>query len=104
MATFDELMEQFRNPGETGLPENFADELVNTYQADLSVRDAAVQERETRLELKEKEILAAQAEALRLKAVNYDLLMAAPKSGSPDDNGKPGGDDNAPRGVDSLFE
>jgi hypothetical protein len=104
MATFDELMEQFRNPGEAGIPENFADELMSTYQADLSVRDAAVQERETRLADKEKEILAAQAEALRLKAVNYDLLMAAPKSDSSDDNGKPGGDDNAPRGVDSLFE
>jgi len=104
MATFDELMEQFRNPGEAGIPDTFADELVSTYQADLSVRDAAVQERETRLADKDKEILAAQAEAIRLKAVNYDLLMAAPKSGTPVDNDNPGGDDNSPRGVDSLFE
>ena len=104
MATFDELMEQFRNPGETGIPETFAEDLTTAYREDLSVRDAAVQERETRLADKEKEILAAQAEALRLKAVNYDLLMAAPKTGNTVDNDNPGGDDNSPRGVDSLFE
>lgn len=103
MPTFEELMEKFRNPGETGVPENFADELTTAYQNDLSVRDAAVQEREQRLA----DAVAAQAERdkeiTRLKAVNYDLLIAAPKPG--EKTGEQINDDDAgPRGIDSLFE
>lgn len=103
MASFEELMEQFRNPGETGLPENFADEITAAYQEDLSVRDAAVSEKDNLLIERQKEIDAAKAEQIRLKAVNYDLLMAAPKPGEPDTNAKPdNADDTA--GIDSLFE
>ena len=103
MATFDELMEQYRNPGDTGLPDTFADELVSAYQADLSVRDAAVTERENLLIERQKEIDAAKAEAVRLKAVNYDLLVAAPKAGIPANDNTPDGDATQ-GGVDSLFE
>jgi hypothetical protein len=101
MATFEELMEQYRNPGETGLPDTFADELVSAYREDLSVRDAAVTERENLLIERQKEIDAAKAEAVRLKAVNYDLLVAAPKPVTPGDDKNT---DDAPAGVDSLFE
>ena len=103
MPTFEELMEQFRTPPEGGLPETFADELATAYQDDLSIRDAAVKQREADLLEKDKEILAAREEVMRVKAVNYDLLVAAPKAGEPDDD-KPLGDNDEPRGVDSLFE
>jgi hypothetical protein len=103
MASFEELMEQFRNPGDTGLPENFAEELQSAYAEDLSIRDAAVTERDNQLLERQKEIDAAKAEAVRLKAVNYDLLVAAPKPGNAGDENKP--DDGAgPGGIDSLFE
>lgn len=103
MATFEELMEQFRNPGENGIPENFADELTTAYQEDLSIRDAAVAEKENLLTERQKEIDAAKAEQIRLKAVNYDLLMSAPKPGEPDTNAKPDDTDET-AGIDSLFE
>jgi hypothetical protein len=103
MGAFEDLMEQFRNPGDTGLPDNFADELTSAYQEDLSIRDAAVTEKENLLAERQKEIDAAKAETIRLKAVNYDLIKAAPKAGNPADDNKPdGGVDQG--GVDSLFE
>lgn len=103
MATFEELMEQFRNPGDTGLPDNFADELASTVTEELSIRDAAVQEREAKLAEKDNALTASQQEINRLKAVNYDLLMAAPKAGNPAENNKPDGDATQ-GGIDSLFE
>jgi len=102
MATFEELMEQYRNPGDNGLPESFADDLAAAYQNDLSVRDAAVNERENQLTEKENALTAKDAEINRLKAVNYDLLVAAPKSREPGVTEQQ--PDDAPRGIDSLFE
>lgn len=103
MATFEELMETFRNPGETGLPDNFADELTTAYQEEISIRDAAVTERDNQLAERQKEIDAANAETIRIKAVNYDLIKAAPKAGNPADDNKPDGDAEQ-GGIDSLFE
>jgi hypothetical protein len=105
MATFEELMEQFRNPGENGVPETFADDLSKAYTDDLSIRDAAVSEREERIAAKELEIAERDKEVTRLKAVNYDLLVAAPKPGdtSENDNDNAGGQAEA-TGIDSLFE
>ena len=103
MATFEELMEQFRNPGDTGLPENFADELASAYTNDLSVRDAAVTEKENALTEAQKIIDAKDAEITRVKAVNYDLIKAAPKAGEPAANQEQDGATEK-RGVSSLFE
>ena len=103
MATFEELMEQFRTPPETGLPENFAEELQTAYDNDLSVRDAAVSAREQAIADHQKALEAKDAEVLRLKAVNYDLIKAAPKVGEPADNKEPDVDP-AKQGVNSLFE
>lgn len=101
--TFEELMAEFQNPGENGIPDTFAAELQETYQHDLSVRDAAVTEKENLLTERQREIDAAKAETIRLKAVNYDLIKAAPKAGNPADDNKPdGGAEQG--GVDSLFE
>ena len=103
MATFEELMEQFRNPGDTGLPENHLDALQDAYHQDVSVRDAAVTDRENQITEKENALAERDKEINRLKATNYDLLMAAPKAGKPAEDNKPDGDVEK-RGVDSLFE
>jgi hypothetical protein len=104
MPSFEELMNLYRNPGENGVPEDFADQLAAAYQDDLSVRDAAVKDREAKLTAAQQEQAKRDAEITRLKAVNYDLLIAAPKPGS-EKSGDNSIDENAePRGIDSLFE
>lgn len=101
--TFAELMEQFRNPGETGLPETFETDLTEAYEHEISVRDAAVAERDQKIADAEKAKAEADAEVTRVKAVNYDLMVAAPKAG--DDPAKTEPADNAEiHGIDSLFE
>ena len=103
MATFEEMMEQFRNPGDAGLAETFAADLETVYRDDLSIRDAAVAAREATIAERESDIVARDAEVIRLKAVNYDLLVAAPKPGGPDNDNEPDVDTEK-SGIDSLFE
>jgi len=105
MATFEELMEKFRNPGDAGMPDTFADDLAATHAEELSIRDAAVAERENRLAETQKEIELRDKEVTRLKAVNYDLMVAAPKAGEPDNQDTANDNDgDRPRGIDALFE
>ena len=104
MPTFEELMEQFRNPGEQGVPADFADQLQTTFQDEIGVREAAIQERNDRIAEFDKEREAHNAEIRKLKAVNYDLMVSAPKPGEKtpgeqNDNGESGA-----AGIDSLFE
>ena len=101
--TFAELMEQFRNPGETGIPETFETDLTETFNHELSVRDAAISERDQKILDAEKAREEADKEVLRVKAVNYDLMVSAPKAGEPVDDNLPAGD-NEPGGIESLFE
>ena len=101
--TFAELVAEFQNPGENGIPETFVTELTETYENDLSIRDATIAERENALTEAQNSIAARDAEVTRLKAVNYDLIKAAPKAGNPADNQQPDGD-AAQGGIDSLFE
>ena len=101
--TFAELMEQFRNPGETGIPETFEAELTETFEHEISTRDAAIAERDNKYADLEKAKLAADAEVTRVKAVNYDLMVAAPKAGDEPAEQEPA--NNAEKqGIDSLFE
>lgn len=103
MPTFEEIMEQYRNPGENGVPDNFADELATAHAEEISLREAAIADREQKLADAEKARQERDAEVTRLKAVNYDLLMAAPKAGNPAENNEPDGG-AAQGGIDSLFE
>ena len=103
--TFEEMMEQYRNPGENGLPETFADDLAATHAEELSIRDAAVKAREAAAAELQKQLDAAKLEELRLKAVNYDLMVAAPKTGEPENQDTANDNDgDRPRGIDALFE
>jgi len=104
MATFDELMNEFRTPPEGGMRPELVQEISDAYLNDISIRDAAVQEREAALSAKELEIAERDKEVTRLKAVNYDLLVAAPKPGETPDNDNENNDGGNATGVDSLFE
>lgn len=67
---FAELLAQLQNPGEDGLSPTIYDDLSATYTNDMSTRDA-------RIQVTDEQLAAVQAELLAVKAVNYDLLMAA---------------------------
>lgn len=102
--TFEELMEQFRNPGESGVPADFADQLQTAYKDELSVRDAAVEERNAKIAEFDKEREAHNAEIRKLKAVNYDLMVSAPKPGETKPGQQDNDDESGAAGIDSLFE
>jgi len=80
---FAELLAQLQNPGEDGLSPTIYDDLSAAYTNDTSTRDA-------KIEVQGTDLAAAQAEILALKAMNYDLLMAAGI-----DNSSDSGDDNS---------
>jgi hypothetical protein len=101
--SFEELMQEFQNPGENGIPETFVTELQETYQNDLSIRDAAIAEREQQLADAVNAQAERDAEINRLKAVNYDLIQSAPKAGNPAPNEQPDGG-AAQGGIESLFD
>jgi len=68
--------ENIRNPAEGVDPDTIISNITQVYEADLSVRDTAVQAREREL--------AEAREANRvLKEKNYDLLMKSPGSNVP---------------------
>ena len=70
MADFSELMAMLVNPGEDGAPETIYDDLSASYTDATSTRDAKITETSSALE-------AALTELNRVKAMNYDLLIAA---------------------------
>ncbi len=98
MADFSELLAMLVNPGEDGTPETIYDDLSASYTDATSTRDAKIGETSSALE-------AALAELNRVKAMNYDLLMASGVAES-DDSGNNGSDndgDNDDIGDDDDF-
>lgn len=89
MADFAELLAALQNPGEEGLSPTIYDDLSAAYTNDTSTRDA-------KIEVQGNDLAAAQAEILALKAMNYDLLMAAGIDNSADT-----GDDETETDSDS---
>jgi hypothetical protein len=67
---FAQLLAMLQNPGEDPYEGNIYDDLSASYTEATSTRDA-------KIEVQGSDLAAAQAEILALKAVNYDLLMAA---------------------------
>lgn len=97
MPTFEELIALLREPGEDGLPETIYDDLGTAFADATGTRDAAIAERDSVLQERESEIS-------RLKAMNYDLLMASSNEskGSEETTNTDGGDDVGT--VDDFFE
>lgn len=94
---FNELVALLREPGEDGLPESIYDDLTSSYN--LAVEGGASR-------LAESEAAAAElvAEVARLKALNFDLLMAAGGETSTEDDNDNDNDSNDTPSIESLFE
>jgi len=84
---FEQLVAMLRNPGEDGIPETIYDDLSASYTDATSTRDA-------KITTSGEELAAAQAEILRLKSHNYDLLMATGIDNS-DDSGEDDSNDDS---------
>jgi len=108
MDRFQELLELLRNPGEDGtLPDTIYDDLTATYSETHDRAEGALAkagEYESAIAEYDGKIQAYESEISRLKAMNYDLLMASGvESGGDDDGGgDESGDDNN-KGIDGLF-
>lgn len=103
MAKFHDVLDSL-GMGEDGLtayPETFTNDITAAYEDDLSIPAA-------RVSVLEADLAAAQAEILRLKAHNYELITAVPAEDNGDQDTDPDSDNNddtdeTDEGVDSLF-
>lgn len=86
---FEQLIAMLRNPGDDGIPETIYDDLSASYTDATSTRDAKISETSSAVE-------ELTAELLRVKAMNYDLLIAAGV-----DNSDESGDDESNSDSDS---
>jgi hypothetical protein len=102
METFAEVIARLAADAASPLAENIVADLTAGYNNDLSIRDAAIADRDDKLTAAEKAVADEKLESMRLKAVNYDLMVKAPAA-------KPVDDDNSnteeiPAGISGLFE
>lgn len=93
---FNELMALARNPGDDGLPDTFYDDVESSHNLAVDGATAKIAELET-------SGAALSAEIASLKALNFDLLMAAGSetSATEESTDTPTADD-APS-IESLF-
>lgn len=94
---FNELVALLREPGEDGLPETIYDDLTLSY-------NDAVEGGASRLAESEATNASLVAEVARLKALNFDLLMAASGETSDEDENDDNDDSNGTPSIESLFE
>lgn len=78
MARFHDLLESLTDEQLAVLPEGITAALREEYDNDLSISNAAVQERESRISARDALIAEKEAEAIKLKAANWDMLQATP--------------------------
>lgn len=107
MATFNELVELARNPGEGfTLDGDFIETLVEAHSVDLEGAAGQAEILSNDILTKDDVIAQLTAEISGLKASNYDLLTRLPADGG--DGGGSGGDENdgddETPDVDDLFE
>jgi hypothetical protein len=90
----DQYLNRLRQPEEGVDVDTVYDDLRNEFTHQLSVRDAKIEQESTARR-------EAAEEIARLKARNYDLLVASPvTTDDPKDDPK----DDEPKGVSRLFE
>ena|SRR5690625_4720725 len=97
MATMDELLQALRNPGEDGVPDTIYDDIAETYNHEITVRDSKISELD-------QAVIEREAEISKLKSANYDLMMSQSVS---EDEGEESGDSDSEEtevGIDDLFE
>lgn len=95
---FAEMIAQLRAPGDDGVPDTIYDDLSSSYQLAIDGGMASVAERDAT-------IADLSAQVASLKALNFDLLMAAGAENTDgDDNGSDDGPDtDAVPTIDGLF-
>jgi hypothetical protein len=99
--TFEEILALLREPGEDGLPDGIYDDLSSSYTGAVEGGAAALSEQGAANDVAVAEL---SAEIARLKALNFDLLMAASgdEGATPEEETK-----SEPEGetsIDSLFD
>lgn len=94
---FNELVALLRNPGDDGLPETIYDDLTSSYN--LAVEGGAAS-----LSASEAEVASLREEVSRLKALNFDLLMAAGGEKSDDEPTDEPTDPIGETSIDDLFD
>jgi len=103
MGAFEDYIASLKANGDnTEAHDTLYTELTNAHTSDLSVREAAIAEREARIAAIEKERNAKDAELTAQKARNWDLIRQSPASSenthlSTDATDKP-------IDIDDLFE
>lgn len=106
MDRFAELLNLLMNPGDDGPPATIYDDLSLAYTDEVTARDAKIGELDGAIAGHGDELAAKDAEIARLKSLMFDKLMATPDETTDDgDEETPdAADDDAPTGVDALFE
>lgn len=98
--TFDEILALMREPGEDGLSPTIYDDLTSSYNSVVESGATALSEQGAAHATATAELVA---EIARLKALNFDLLMAAgSETSSTVEETKPESDDEP--SIDSLFD
>jgi hypothetical protein len=92
MARFHDLLATLTEEQIAALPEGIVDSLTEEYDNDLSISNAAVQERELRIAARDAAIAEKEAEAIKLKAANWDMLQATPAAAQATDDDELDGD------------
>ena len=93
---FDAALAKLQNPGEGEQLDTVYDDLRQTWQErqhEIEIRDAKITEESTRAQKLAEEVA-------KLKARNYDLMVATPATPSDDPQVK---EDDEPKGVARLF-
>jgi len=100
MARIHDLLAALTPEQTALLPENFTTDIAAEYDNDLDISNAAVKERESRIESRDAIIAEREAEAIKLKAANWDMLQAtpAPKPDADEDE-----DDSESDDEDDIF-
>ena len=94
---FNELVALLREPGEDGLPESIYDDLMSSYNLAVDGGAASVAERDAT-------IAELTADVARLKALNFDLLMAAGETTDTDNTDNAESDLVDEPTIDDLFD
>jgi hypothetical protein len=95
MPKVPDFVELLRNPPDGGTSETIYDDLLASYNEDVTSGASAV-------EAAAAAIAERDAEISRLKAINYDLLIAA-RGDEESEAEAETVDDDGPRGIDALF-
>lgn len=99
MATFQELLESLRNPGEDGPSETIYDDLTTAYDNDMGGASAKIAQATADLE-------AANGRITQLQAANWELHEQIPKAGDsePGDGAETDTLEGEEMTLDSLIE